>query len=437
MTTATERILRAVEDQRSQLLAALTEAIRIPSVSPRFPGEDPERHRGREGDVARLVAGLLEPVGCEVDLFAVEEGRENCVATLRGTGGGRSLILNGHVDVVPPQPAEQWTGADPWSGRVADGRVWGRGAADMKGGLLCAAFAVRAIAAAGARLRGDLILQAVVGEELMEAALGTLACLERGYRADAAVVAEPSPAHAPLAVCPASCGFLLLSLTVEGKPTHSGMRAETIRPGRSGSAQGVHAIDKAIPIYLALAELERQWGMDKHDPLFLPGSFTVHPGVFVGGPRDVLVPYAIAEHARMECVVWYPPQEDAAAIRAEIERQVASAAALDPWLRDHPPQLTWSQHWPPARLNDPEHAIVAAACDAHERANGAPAMRAGFTAVADTAFLNEAGIPAISYGPGSLSEAHAADESVAVDELLAATRTYALLAADWCDMEAT
>ena len=117
--------------------------------------------------------------------FGLEPGRENCVAVLRGSGGGRSLILNGHVDVVPPQPAEQWTGADPWSGRVADGQVWGRGACDMKGGLIAAVFAIRALASSNVRRKGDLLLHAVVGEEMMEHELGTTACIERGYGGDA------------------------------------------------------------------------------------------------------------------------------------------------------------------------------------------------------------------------------------------------------------
>jgi acetylornithine deacetylase/succinyl-diaminopimelate desuccinylase family protein len=429
---AADAILAAVDACADELVAAVSAAVRIPSVTPNFPGERAEDHLGGEGRVARFVAEQLEPAGCEIDLFAVEEGRDNCVGVLRGTGGGRSLILNGHTDVVLPQPAEEWTGGDPWSGAVEDGVVRGRGSADMKGGLMCQVFALRALADAGVRLRGDLILQAVAGEEMMEQRLGTLACLERGHRADAAVVAEPGPAGAPLAVCPASCGFLLCEITVQGKATHSAMRAETIRPGRAGAALGVNAIDKAIPVHQALARLEEQWGASKSHPLFKPGSFTLHAGVVVGAPRRALIPFSLAEYTRFTYVIWYPPDESEEAIRAEIEAQVTHAAALDPWLREHSPVVEWKQHWGPARLEDPAHPIVATAVAAHERATGAPAVLAGFTAVCDATFLNANGVPAISYGPGDIAAAHAIDEHVAVDELVAATRTFALMALEWC-----
>ncbi len=428
-----DTIVAAVDAAADELVAAVSAAVRIPSVTPNFPGEDPAAHLGREGEVSALVGELLADAGCEIDRFAIASGRENCVGVLRGAGGGRSLILNGHVDVVPPQPAAEWTGGDPFSGRVADGCVWGRGAVDMKGGLLAQVFAVRALVAAGVRLRGDLLVQAVVGEEGMEHDLGTSACVQRGYRADAAVVAEPAPPHARLAVSPASPGLLWFAVTVEGKATHATMRAETIRPGRAGAAVGVNAIDKAIPVHLALAALEEQWGMSKVHPLFPPGSFTVHAGVVVGAPRLGLVPFATAEYTTFEYIALYPPGEDAEAVRGEIAAQVAAAAALDPWLREHPPRIDWRSHWPASALADPEHPIVAATAAAHELATGTPATIAGFTAVADMTWLNAAGIPAIAYGPGDLALAHGVDERVPVEDLVAAARTYALLAASWCE----
>src|SRR5262249_55566120 len=150
-----DRLADAVDRSVEALVQATARAVRIPSITPNYPGERPADHLGRETEVSALVGELLAEAGLEIDRFAVTEGRENCVGVLRGRGGGRSLILNGHVDVVPPQPAEDWTGADPFSGRVADGRVWGRGACDMKGGLMAAVFAVRALRDAGVPLRGD------------------------------------------------------------------------------------------------------------------------------------------------------------------------------------------------------------------------------------------------------------------------------------------
>ena len=427
----TERILAAVDDLQSELIDAVSGAIRIPSVNPRYPGQSYDDVVGGEGEVARYMARLYQEIGCETDVFAIEPGRENCVGVLRGRGGGRSLIYNGHIDVVPPGPAEQWKQGDPWSGHVAEGKIWGRGACDMKAGVVAQAFAARALRSAGVALRGDLILEAVAGEEMMEHELGTTACIERGYRADAAVVSEASAPPTPLAVAPITPGVMSFTISVEGKATHTSMRGETIRAGGYGSEVGVNAIDKAFIVYGALRHLEDEWGLTKRHPLFRPGHFTIQVGVFVGAPRTGLVPFFIPDLTTMECIVWYRPDDDPESVRAEIERQVAAAGELDVWLREHPPLVEWRHHWP-ASILDPSHPIVGAICSAHETSSGDRATVAGFPAVEDTTFLNQAGIPAISYGPGDLRVAHANNEHVDIEELRLATRTYALLAADWC-----
>ena len=429
--TGADRILRAVDELRDELVEAVAGAVRIRSVTPRYPGCDYDEEVGGEGRVARFVAEIYERAGCEVDLFALEPGRENCVGRLRGEGGGRSLIFNGHLDVVPSGPPEEWTGGDPWSGRVEDGKVFGRGACDMKGGVVAQAFAALALRRAGVRLAGDLLLEAVVGEEMMEHQLGTTACVERGYRADAAVVSEPSAPPTPLAVIPVTPGAMAFKLSVEGKPTHVAMRGEMIHAGGAGDEVGVNAIEKLIDLYHAVRRLEDRWGMEKRHPLFKPGHFSIHPGVFVGGPSSGLVPYIVPDTAVLDYVVWYDPHDEADAVRAEIEEHVARAAQLDPWLREHLPRFDWYHHWPKSVV-DAGHPIVAAVCAAHERAKGERAAIVGFTAVEDTTFLNAAGIPAISYGPGDIRVAHAVDEHVPIDELATATKTYALAAASWC-----
>ena len=426
-----DAVLARVDELRDELLDSVARAVRIPSVTPRYPGERYEDHVGREGEVSRLVAELYADAGCAVDVFALEPGRENAVGVLRGTGGGRSLIFNGHVDVVPPGPAAEWTGGDPWSGRVAAGSLHGRGSCDMKGGVVAQALAAVALRRAGVRLRGDLVLEAVVGEEMMEHALGTTACIERGYRADAAVVSEPSAPPVPLAVVPVTPGLLWFEVSVEGRATHTSMRGESIHAGGYGASVGVNAIDKAVLIYEALRRLEREWGQTKRHPLFRPGHFAIHPGVFIGAPSSGPVPFAIADAARIDYVVWHSPDESAEAVRAELEAHVHAAAQLDGWLREHPPRIEWKSRWPQSVV-DPGHPIVTAARSAHEQAAGAPAVVAGFAAVHDAAFLTAAGIPAIGYGPGDLRDAHGIDEHVDVGELLTATRTYALLAMEWC-----
>jgi acetylornithine deacetylase/succinyl-diaminopimelate desuccinylase family protein len=426
-------ICAAVDALADELVASLQAAIRIPSVNPRYPGVDEAEYLGRETEVSRLVGDLYSRAGAEVDGFGLAPGRENCVGRVRGSGGGRSLVLNGHVDVVPGGPPEDWTDGDPFSGRVSGGLVFGRGACDMKGGLIAQAYAAIALREAGIELRGDLLLQAVVGEETMEHELGTTACVERGYGADAGVVCEASAPPAPLGVVVATPGVARFVVTVEGKRTHPGMRFETIRAGGAGARVGVSAIDKAIEIHAAIRRREEEWGLTKRHPLFAPGQFTIHAGVMVGAPRGNRDPFFIPDEAMLDYIVIFPPDDEPAAVREEIEELVAGAAALDGWLREHPPAIEWKHTWPPSVVAS-DHPLVAAACAAHEQATGSPARTVAWTAVHDGTFLNRAGIPAIAYGPGDVAVAHAADEHVRIDELVAAARTYALLAAGWCGL---
>ena len=423
------RIREAVgrlEHETHELLSTL---IRIPSISPNHPGQDFDAVVGGETRCAEVLAELYRTAGADAELFGSVRGRDNAVGRIRGTTGGPSLLYNGHTDVVPPGPDGDWAGGDPWSGRIANGRAWGRGASDMKAGLVAQAMAARALRDAGVRLQGDLILQAVVGEEMMEHDLGTTACVERGYRADAAVVSEPSGPPSPLAVCPVSPGVLWFTLSVAGRATHTSMRGETLEPG--GEATGVSAVDKIVLMHQALARLEHDWRFTKPHPLFRPGHFSILPAVVVGAPKSGLVPFVVPDEARLEVIVWYSPSETDAEVRTEIEEHLTRAAAADTWLRAHPPAVTWRHHWPRSVL-DPGHPIVRAASEAHLRATGRRAIVAGFPAVEDTTWLNAAGIPAISYGPGDLRAAHAVNEWVDLAEVHEAALTFALLAAAWC-----
>ena len=172
------------------------------------------------------------------------------VGTMGEDRGGRSLILNGHVDVVPPGDESQWS-FSPWEGRVEAGRVLGRGALDMKGGLMCALFAAKAIQDAGVRLKGRVHLEAVIGEE--DGGVGTLATILRGYRADGAVIMEPTG----LAICPSQAGALNFRITVRGKAAHGCVRTE-----------GVSALEKLWPVHKELLALEARRNHNCLDPLF-------------------------------------------------------------------------------------------------------------------------------------------------------------------------
>lgn len=431
-----DKVFTTIEQMKQDLVACVSQVIRIPSINPKYPGVVAQDVLGGEGQVSRVFGAWYKEIGCEVDLWEEEPQRTNSVAVWKGSGGGRSLIFNGHVDTVPVGRPEDWKWHDPFSGRVEEGRIYGRGACDMKGPLVCQMMAARALREAGVRLRGNLLLETVVGEEVMDHEAGVSATVKRGYRADAAIVSEPSAPTSPLGIVPVSPGLLWMSVTCMGKASHAATRGETIRAGGGGARVAVNAIDKGVFIVQALQKLEQEWGLTKHHSLFKAGHFTLHPGVIIGGPRGVLIPFFISDFCTVEYAIWYHPEQEVEAVQREVEDYIAHASRLDEWLRDHPPQVQWKLHWPPF-VTPADHPICRTMAACHERAAvgsrfAGPAVMQGFYAVCDAAFLNAAGIPAVVYGPGSLLVAHAVDEYVEIDELLVATKAYAAAAIEWC-----
>ena len=310
-------------------------------------------------------------------------------------------------------------------------------------------MAASALRDAGVRLRGDLILESVVGEEVGEHDLGTRGVIDAGFRADAAIVTEPTapvsldPFHPEtcLLVAPISAGLLWLTVSVVGRRGHNNLRPELIRAGGIGEVAGVNAIEKGTYLLAALQDLEQQWGQRYSHPLFKPGHFSLHPGVIEGGPHGAAVPFFISEYCRIEYSILYPPDVSVATIRAEIEEYVRRVSALDPWLAEHPPELDWRFEWPPYSLpvdHPLTRTVVAARREVlgepvHVGPDPDPCIR-GFTAVDDAMLFDRAGIPAISCGPGSIEFAHAVNESVSITELVAAAKLYALTAMDWCGL---
>jgi acetylornithine deacetylase len=447
MATATEstvktRVIETITSMESEIARSLSEFVQIPSVNPKYPGVSYEDVVGGETAANHYVATLYEQAGCRIEWVEAEARRANLVGVLGGggRGHGRSLIFNGHVDVVPPGDNKNWSDGNPFSGRIENGRVYGRGACDQKGGVIAQTMAAVALKRAGVHLEGDLILESVVGEEVMDHVAGVDAVTGAGFRADAAIVSEPTAPPVPLAVVPITPGLLWLGLTVTGKAVHASVRDELIRAGGRGSAVGVNAIEKAVYLLGMIQRLEETWGQSRSHPLFKPGHFTLHPGVIVGGPHGALVPFLTSEFCTIEYAIWYPPQNDVEEIKQEVEDFVLDAARLDPWLRANPPAFDWKLHWEPSIL-DQQHPICQLMARVHAEASGeAPAITQdagrfqGFCAVCDATFLNKAGIPAVVYGPGSLTVGHAANEYVDLAEVLTATRAYALAAMEWCGL---
>ncbi|WP_341302623.1 ArgE/DapE family deacylase [Lysinibacillus sp. FSL H8-0500] len=429
-----QELVATIDEMREDIIRLASDMVKIPSVNPNYDGVVKEEVIGGEKNVQEFLKPIFEEICDEVDMWEVEAQRPNLVGMIKGAGNGKSLIFNGHIDVVPPGPNTDWKFEDPFSGRVEDGKLYGRGACDMKGGIAAQIMAAKALKKLGIQLKGDLLLETVVGEETMDHELGVTATVERGYKADAAIVSEPSGPPQSLAVVPVSPGVIRMHITVKGKTTHASVRREFIRAGGKHGEVGINAVEKGMYIVQALQQLEEEWGFTKTHDLFEPGHFSIHPGIIHGKSYDVDLPFVVSDYCTIQYAVWHHPLESFEEVKAEILAHVDRAVQNDLWLRNHPPEIEFLLHWP--AFNVPtDHPIVQATSRAHEEATGEEAVIHGFAAVADAAFLNAKGIPSIIYGPGSILVAHAANEYVLVEDLIKATKTYALTALEWCDME--
>ena len=427
----TSSIRNAVSKCRDDLIALARRLIACRTDS---QSEDNPEFAEEAVRCQNIVAGWLENLGATVDRW-VEPPRYPVIAgRLAGVGGGRSLAFNGHVDVVPVGGRAAWT-HEPWQGEVSDGRLWGRGAADMKGGVACALMAMRALQDAGVRLGGDLSVHIVGDEEVV--GRSTRHLLRRLPPVDAVLVAEPTD----LAIVSVEGGLVHFRIEVEGRESHAGNRYMSVHAGGRGDEAGVNAIEKALKIVDALQELEREWAIHRRHPLLPAGFNTIMPGIIAGGPGGGLDgrlnlisnPGTAPNYCSVEYNLWFLPGETIDDIRDEIERHVATVSAGDRWLRDHPPRFTWNLRdiYFPAAETPADHPFVTSVAGALVAAGHHPQVTA-FTAASELAWYAERGIPGVIFGPGSITQAHSTDEYVEVAQLEAACTTMALTAAAWC-----
>lgn len=404
----------AVERERGAMVELLAELVRIPSVS----GSD------AEVEIQDHLAGHFADAGLEVDLWPIDvaatlaapdapgvevdrRAASGLVGRLPG-GVGPALMLNAHVDVVPPGDPSAWT-RHPFSGAVVDGAVHGRGSCDMKAGLVAALWAVRAIRATGATPPGDVLLACVAGEE--DGGLGTFALLERGWTADACIIPEPTG----LDVVPANAGALTFRLRVSGHATHASRRLD-----------GVSAIEKFVPVLQALADLEARRNAEP-DPLVavwaLPYPLSI--GTVTAGDWPSSVPDLLIAEGRIGVAL----DEPVGAAREALEVAVAEVCAADPWLCDHPVAVEWwGGQFASGRL-PAGSGLVDRVAAAHRQVTGGPAPAVwGAPYGSDLRLLVDKGaIPTVQYGPGDSAVAHGPDEHVRLEEVETAALTLALL----------
>ena len=417
-------ILAAVDEGFEAQIAFLADIVRIPS------------QRGEEQKAQDAMAAAYAAQGYGVDrwLIDVEDLRHlpgfapvlepyddaiNVVATHRPREArGRSLILNGHIDVVPLGPVSGWS-RDPYDPAIVAGWMHGRGAGDMKAGLSASLYAMMALRRLGLQPAAVVHLQSVVEEECT--GNGALACLQRGYKADAAFIPEPLEPK----LMRAQVGPIWFQVQVAGDPQHAS--------GGFNQA-GANAIEKAYVLIAALKSLEPVWNARKtqqqhfHDH---PHPIRFNLGKIAGGDWASSVPAWCNFDMR---VAVYPGQSPADAC-AEIEACIAAAAAADPFLRNHAPRVIYNGFMAEGYILAGAEELEAALRRSHDAVWGAPLLEHSTAATTDARFFGlYQATPTLVYGP-TCRMPHGYDEAVELESVRKVTQTMALFIADWCGLE--
>jgi acetylornithine deacetylase len=437
LTEAEIAICRAVEDRYEDLVDLASRLIGFDTTA-REVGDPPRQ----EAALQEYLADRLRAAGADIDLWEPDAdalqgrplvlpgldfaGRPQLIASWPGSGSGRSLVFNGHIDVVSGEPRDAWT-SDPFQAEVRDGKLYGRGSCDMKGGIASMVIAGETLAGLRIELGGALSVATNTDEESSGA--GGSALVARGLRADAAIVTEPTGFDTWF-----TCrGSEYCHIDVPGRPGH----AEVHQPDwRHGGA--VNAIEKATLVLRAIAGLREEWSQRKgldHAVLSRP---SLVPTMVSSGEWPVTYP---AKCTLTLAVMYVPAQADekglGSRVRQEVEQWVARESAQDDWLAEHPPVIHW---WPngvmPFEIPQSEP-IVSTMLQASE-AVGAPGRLSGLDSWYDGATLTQfAGIPAVGYGPpgldaGGATVAHTIDEYVPIDGLLTCAKALAVAAVRFC-----
>lgn len=431
------RVCEAIDARRDELIALASALIGFDTTA-REVGDPPRD----EAAFQQLLAERLRSTGADVDVWEPDAaqlqdkplvppglefaGRPQLIARRGGRGGGRSLVFNGHIDAVSAEPRDAWT-SDPFGAEVRDGNLYGRGACDMKGGIAAMVTAAETLVSLGIELDGDLLVATNTDEESSGA--GGMALVDRGLRADAGIVTEPTGFD----VWTACRGSEYCVIRVPGRPGHAEVRQPDWRRGGA-----VNAIEKAIVVMDAIDSLRREWSRRsglEHAVLARPSLVTT---MVRAGEWPVTYP---AECELTVAVMYLPAQADyrgwGSAVRREVERWIDRETARDDWLAEHPPAIEW---WPNAAMPleiPPSEPIVGATLEA-TRDVGQPGRLGGLDSWYDGATLTKlGGIPSIGYGPPGfdpkgVSIAHTVDEYVPVDGLVGCAKALAVAAMRFC-----
>jgi acetylornithine deacetylase len=416
-----------VDDLRNELIAFLQRLVQLPSLP------------GQEQKAQHFVADKLRSLGLAVDVVSSEldhlrhhpafcdDGvpfRERLNVVGRWPGSGRtpnppapsSLILNGHMDVVPTGSESLWADS-PWSGAIRDGQLYGRGSCDMKAGVTANIFAIQTLQTMGFHPAADVLVESVIGEE--SGGVGTLTTIVKGFKADAAIITEPTRLH----LCPVQSGALTFRVKVPGRAMHACMKP-----------YGVSAIEKFYLVLQSVQELERKRHIEYKNPLYEdPNNIApVNFGTIRAGEWPSTVPDELVVEGRFGVL----PGESVSTARQAMASALASAASTDPWLKDHPPELEWFEGQFESGQTPQDSPIVQTIAKGHAKTFGRAPVVQGVTYGSDLRlFTNHGDTPAVLYGPGNIFHAHTVDEHVELEEVVAATKVLAYIVTQWCGGE--
>jgi acetylornithine deacetylase len=395
------------------LLAGL---IQIPSPS------------GSETEAQRYLAVAAAEAGLEVELWDVDPAelsedpdyaaadacgstRPNLTATLPGTRGGRSLAISGHVDAVPIQVRHLWT-RDPFGAEVEDGRMYGRGAYDMKGGLIAGLLAVHAVRESRGALPGDVIYESVLEEECT--GNGTLAARLRGPAVDAAIITECTAEDLQVA----SPGVLWFEVTVSGRSAYVGI-----------AGASVNAIEVAMDLIAAVRQIPAELNRGFDHPAYrgYENPLTLNVGTISAGDWPSSVPLECAVGFRLSVPLDWP----AARARQYVTDYVAGFAAGHPWLAAHPPAVRWHGFQAHGYALAPDEPIVSMLASEVASVTGEPARISPLFGTADARYFLDRGIPACYYGATG-GGMHSPDEWVDLASVRRVAGVLATTIIRWC-----
>jgi len=436
VTSAVEqRVMAEIEQRADELVTLTAELIGFDTTTREGLGAAPRQ----EVALQQYLAVRLRKAGATVEVWEPRledfrgdrqippglsfEGYPQLLARWRGAGDGRSLLLNGHIDVVTAEPREAWT-TDPFQAQVRDGRVVGRGACDMKGGVAAMVFAAEVLAAVGVELAGDLLLNTVTDEESTSA--GGVASVWHGVRADAGIVPEPTG----LRIGVANRGSLMPTIRVPGRSGHAGYTQPHWLEGGA-----VSATEKAAVLLAAVPALRQEWREHPaHRHPYLNAGDVVATTI-VGGEWDVTYP----AECRITCHLTYLPQHADEAgyggrVKSDFESWVDRVAQADPWLASHPPVVEWAPCDVPPSGVATDAPVVTALADASRDCGYEPQLFGTDFWYDGATFTNLGSTPTVAYGPGSGEIAHTVDEFVPVAELVTCAQTLAVTAMRFCGL---